>query len=334
MANPHSNPLLMNKTRLFASLALAALTSSAPAEYEGMVWIPGGEFTMGSEHFPDAQPLHRVRVDGFWMDKTEVTNAQFAKFVDATGYVTVAERPLKPEDFPGVPPEGLLPGGLVFTPPPQNVSLHNFTQWWTFVAGANWRQPEGPESSIKNRMSEPVVQIAFEDAEAYANWAGKRLPTEAEWEFAARGGLEGKPYVWGDEFRPDGKYLANTFQGSFPNDNTGADGFMAAAPVASFPPNAHGLYDMAGNMWEWCSDWYRPAWGLTKNEGIRVNPRGPDSSFDPDEPGTPKRLQKGGSFLCTSQYCSRYMPGGRGKGEIMTSSTHVGFRCVRDAPAP
>jgi formylglycine-generating enzyme required for sulfatase activity len=307
----------------------------APDGPEGMVWIPGGEFTMGSEHFPDSQPLHRVKVDGFWMDRTEVTNAQFAKFVEATGYVTVAERTPTPEDFPGVPTEDLVPGSLVFAQPTQAVGLDNFLQWWSFVPGANWRHPEGPDSSIAERMDEPVVQIAFEDAEAYAKWAGKRLPTEAEWEFAARGGLDGEPYVWGGEFNPGGKFLANTFQGHFPDNNTKADGFAAAAPAGSFSPNGYGLADMAGNVWEWCADWYRPAWGITeKPDTLRVNPQGPDSSFDPNEPGVKKRVQKGGSFLCTDQYCSRYMPGGRGKGEVMTSSNHVGFRCVKDAPAP
>ncbi len=317
---------------LFSILALTLVTTAATANPAGMVWIPAGEFTMGSEHFTDSQPLHRVKVDGFWIDRTEVTNAEFAEFVEATGYETVAERTPTPEDFPGVPPEGLIPGSIVFTPPSESVALDNAFNWWSFVPGANWRHPEGPDSSIEERMNEPVVQIAFPDAEAYAKWAGKRLPTEAEWEFAARGGLDSKPYVWGDEFQPDGKYFANTYQGHFPDENTAEDGFTAAAPVGSFPPNGYGLVDMAGNVWEWCSDWYQPAWGLTEKEvGVLENPQGPDSSFDPDEPTVKKRLQKGGSFLCTDQYCTRYMPGGRGKGEIMTGANHVGFRCVQDA---
>jgi formylglycine-generating enzyme required for sulfatase activity len=322
------------RAALFVALFLAkvpAASASEGAAPEGMVWIPGGEFTMGSQHFTDSQPLHRVKVDGFWMDKTEVTNAEFAEFVEATGYVTVAERTPSPEDFPGVPPEALVPGGLVFAEPEEAVGLQDFRKWWTFVPGANWRHPEGPKSSIADRMNEPVVQIAFEDAEAYAKWAGKRLPTEAEWEFAARGGMDGQTYVWGEEFTPEGKFLANTFQGTFPHENTKADGFAAAAPVGSFPQNGYGLHDMAGNVWEWCSDWYRPAWGLRKFDEVRVNPKGPDSAFDPAEPGMAKRVQKGGSFLCTDQYCTRYMPGGRGKGEVLTTSNHVGFRCVKDA---
>lgn len=316
------------------TLSLTAALQPAKADKlpEGVVWIPGGEFTMGSEHFPDSQPLHRVKVDAFWIDKTEVTNEQFAQFIEATGYVTVAERTPRAEDFPGVPPEGLVPGGLVFAQPKNAVALNDFRQWWAFVPGANWRYPEGPGSSIAEQMNEPVVQVAFEDAEAYAKWAGKRLPTEAEWEFAARGGLDGKPFVWGDEFTPGGKFLANTFQGHFPDNNTKADGFADAAPVGSFSPNAYGLSDMAGNVWEWCSDWYRPSWGLKEEpDAVRENPTGPDSSFDPNEPGIAKRVQKGGSFLCTSQYCTRYMPGGRSKGEVMTGSNHVGFRCVMDA---
>ena len=321
----------MNRLLLvLVSTVAVAFAADVP---EGMAWIPGGEFTMGSRHFPDAQPLHRVKVDGFWMDKTEITNAQFAKFVEATGYVTIAERTPKPEDFPGVPADGLIPGGVVFAPPAHGVPLDNYLQWWSFVPGANWRHPEGPKSSIDKRMNEPVVQIAWPDAVAYAEWAGKRLPTEAEWEFAARGGLDAKPYAWGDDFQTDGKFQANTFQGHFPDRNTVADGFSAAAPVASYPPNDYGLYDMAGNVWEWCSDWYQPAWGLTmKPDGVLVNPKGPAASLDPAEPGVKKRVEKGGSFLCTDQYCSRYMPGGRGSGEAMTGTNHVGFRCVKDAP--
>ncbi|MFV0338085.1 MAG: formylglycine-generating enzyme family protein [Chthoniobacterales bacterium] len=305
-------------------------SQSSAADPEDMVRIPGGEFTMGSTTFADSQPLHRVKVDAFWIDKTEVTNAQFAKFVKATNYVTVAERVPKPEDFPGVSPEGLVPGSLVFTPPDQSVALNNYGQWWAFVPGANWQHPEGPDSSIEKRGDEPVIHIAFEDAEAYAKWAGKRLPTEAEWEFAARGGLDAKPYVWGDDFTPDDKYMANTFQGHFPDKNTQADGFGTAAPVGSFPANGYGLYDMSGNVWEWCSDWYRPRWGLQKFDGVMENPQGPDTSYDPDEPNVKKRVIKGGSFLCTDQYCTRYMPGGRGKGEIMTGLNNLGFRCAKD----
>jgi sulfatase modifying factor 1 len=308
----------------------AASSSATP---DGMVWIPGGEFAMGSDEFPDARPVHRVSVDGFWMDVTEVTNAEFDRFVRATGYVTVAERTPRAEDYPGAPPENLVAGSVVFTPPPQAVPLDDHYRWWRYVPGADWRHPEGPASSIADRMDHPVVHVAYEDVLAYAKWAKKRLPTEAEWEFAARGGLDGKAYVWGDEFRPNGKYMANTFQGHFPDKNTAEDGFVATSPVKAFPPNGYGLYGMAGNVWEWVTDWYRPDYyaKLAAAGGVSRNPKGPDDSFDPMQPGAAKRVQKGGSFLCTDQYCSRYMPGGRGKGEPDTGTNHTGFRCVRDA---
>jgi formylglycine-generating enzyme required for sulfatase activity len=300
---------------------------------EGMMWIPGGEFLMGADEFPDAQPWHKVSVDGFWMDRTEVTNEQFATFVNATGYVTLAERTPRAEDFPGAPPQNLVAGSVVFSPPAHPVKLHDHFQWWSYVQGANWRHPEGPKSSIKNRSRYPVVHIAYEDAVAYAKWAEKRLPTEAEFEFAARGGLDRKPYAWGDEFRPAGQFMVNTFQGHFPDKNTGEDGYGAAAPVASFPPNRYGLYDMAGNVWEWTSDWYRHDYYrmLIAQGPVAVNPRGPENSFDPSEPGVKKRVHKGGSFLCTDQYCARYIAGGRGKGEPDTGTNHLGFRLVKDA---
>jgi formylglycine-generating enzyme required for sulfatase activity len=309
-----------------------------------MVWINGGQFTMGSAEttsamcsggapFVDAQPLHQVRVDGFWIDSTEVTNDEFSRFVDATSYVTIAERAPSVKDFPGVPQSQLLPGSLVFTPPQRTVSLRDYRQWWRYQPGANWRHPAGPGSNLDGRGRYPVVHIAYPDALAFAAWAGKRLPTEAEWEFAARGGLSGKLYPWGDNFRPAGKWMANTFQGNFPAEDTGADGFAGLAPVKSYPPNGYGLYDMAGNVWEWCSDWYRADYyhQLAAHGGVAHNPRGPAESFDPEEPSAAKRVQRGGSFLCTDQYCTRYMVGARGKGEINTSSNHVGFRCARDA---
>jgi formylglycine-generating enzyme required for sulfatase activity len=300
-----------------------------------MVWIPGGEFSMGSDDpmFPDAQPVHRVKVRGYWMDETEVTNAQFERFVQATGYVTVAERIPTAEDFPGAPPENLVAGSVVFSPPTGPVPLDNHFRWWGYVNGANWRHPEGPGSSIEDRMQHPVVHVAWQDAEAYAKWAGKRLPTEAEWEFAARGGLEGKEYVWGDEFQPAGKPMANIFQGNFPNNNTMEDGFRSTAPVKSFPANGYGLYDVSGNVWEWVADWYRPDThgAQASNPGLADNPKGPNNSFDPAEPGVRKRVHKGGSFLCTAQYCARYKPGGRGKGDPDTGANHLGFRCVKDA---
>ena len=311
----------------------------APA---GMVWIPGGEFSMGSEDtgqimcdghdtMPDARPIHRVYVDGFWMDETEVTNEQFEKFVSATHYITIAEQTPNAAEFPGVPPENLVPGSLLFTPTSGPVPLNDYRRWWRYEKGANWRHPEGPDSNLKGRERYPVVHIAYQDALQYAKWAGKRLATEAEWEFAARGGSSGKLYPWGDDFRPDTKWMANTFQGRFPMQDTGEDGFAGSAPVKSFPPNAYGLYDVAGNVWEWCSDWYRGDYyrQLVAQSGVARNPTGPTSSFDPAAPMEKKRVQRGGSFLCTDQYCARYMVGTRGKGEVNTSSNHVGFRCVR-----
>lgn len=279
----------------------------------------------------DARPFHRVAVDGYWMDKTEVTNEEFARFTKATGYLTVAERPLNPKDFPGAPPENLIPGSVVFTPPNEKVPLNNHFVWWRYVPGANWRHPNGPASNLKGKEKHPVVHIAHEDAEAYAKWAGKRLPTEAEFEFAARGGLDRKRFAWGNEFKPGNKFQANSFQGSFPDRNTGEDGFTGTAPVGRFAPNGFGLFDMAGNVWEWVADWYRPDYyqTLANAKGVARNPQGPSDSFDPSEPGVAKRVHKGGSFLCTDEYCARYMPGGRGKGEPNTGTNHLGFRCVR-----
>jgi sulfatase modifying factor 1 len=309
-------------------------TGPAPG---GMTWIPGGEFWMGSQEdrMTDARPWHRVYVDGYWMDKTEVTNEQFTRFVKATGYVTVAERKPRAEDYPQAPPEKLVAGSVVFSPPDHPVDLTNHFRWWNYVAGANWRHPEGPNSDINARMNHPVVHIAYEDAMAYCNWAGKRLPTEAEFEFASRGGLDRKRYAWGDEFMPGGKHMANTFQGHFPDSNTAEDGYRGTAPVGTFPANGYGLFDMAGNVWEWTSDWYRADYyqALTSSRKIAINPQGPTESFDPNEPGVQKRVQRGGSFLCTDQYCARYIAGGRGKGELDTGTNHLGFRCVRKPEA-
>ena len=285
---------------------------------------------VGMKATEDSRPIHRVYVDGFWMDKTDVTNQQFEAFVKATGYVTVAERKPRAEDYPDAPPENLVAGSIVFSPPDHPVPLNNHFQWWSYVHGANWRHPLGPDSDIKGNENYPVVQIAYEDALAYAKWAGKRLPTEAEWEFAARGGLTGKPYVWGEEFRPNGKWMANTHQGTFPVKDTGEDGHVGITAVAQYPSNGYGLFDMAGNVWQWTSDWYRPDYyqQLAAAGGVARNPQGPDSPLDPAEPTEKKKVHRGGSFLCTDQYCSRYMVGTRGKGEISTGTNHLGFRCV------
>ncbi|HLW88967.1 MAG TPA: formylglycine-generating enzyme family protein [Terriglobales bacterium] len=319
------------------------LTAAAPSQSpQGMVWISGGEFSMGAMDPPavdqvgmhaavDARPVHRVYVDAFWMDETDVTNEEFAEFVKATGYVTVAEHKPTAEEYPGAPPENLVAGSVVFSPPDHAVSLTDHFQWWSYVKGADWRHPEGPDSSLKGREKYPVVQVAYTDALAYATWAGKRLPTEAEWEFAARGGLAGKRYPWGDDFRPNGKWMANTHQGHFPNKDTGEDGFVGISPVAKFPPNAYGLYDMAGNVWQWTSDWYRPDYyqQLATTGGVARNPQGPNAPYDPAEPNEKKKVHRGGSFLCTDQYCSRYVVGTRGKGEVSTGTNHLGFRCVK-----
>ena len=284
-----------------------------------MVRIDGGEFAMGSDDpaFFDAQPVHRVHVTGFWIDATEVTNAQFSKFVEATGYKTVAER---------------LGGAMVFRSPRKPSALDDPSQWWSWVEGANWRHPEGPGSNIANRPDHPVVQAAYDDALAYAGWAGKRLPTEAEWEFAARGGLDGAAFAWGDDFIPHGRHQANTFQGSFPESNTAEDGYVVTSPVRAFPPNGFGLYGVAGNVWEWVSDWYDADYyeTLVALNASVVDPQGPTVSHDPSEPNVAKRVQKGGSFLCTDQFCARYMPGGRGRADPETPFGHTGFRLVRD----
>ena len=341
-AAQHPEPASMTSAS-FQPTAANTAPPPGPAP-DDMVWIPGGEFSMGAADLPgmndvgmqatrDSRPIHRVYVDGFWMDKTEVTNEQFAAFVTATGYVTVAERTPRAEDFPGAPPENLVAGSVVFSPPDHAVPLNDHFQWWSYVKGTNWRHPLGAESDLKDRKQYPVVHIAYEDAAAYARWAGKRLPTEAEWEFAARGGLAGQVYPWGNEFKKDGKWMANIHQGHFPNQDTGADKFLGIAPVAQFPPNGYGLSDVGGNVWEWTSDWYRPDYyaQLAAAGGVARNPQGPDTPLDPSEPTEKKRVHRGGSFLCTDQYCSRYMVGTRGKGEVSTGTNHLGFRCVMPA---
>ena len=325
------------KTRavLLSLIALVGACSSSGNEAAppGMVWIPGGTFAMGCEgcDMPDALPVHRVSVDGFWMDRTPVTNAEFERFVAATGYVTVAERALDPRDFPGVPADKLVPGSAVFHATSQAVPLDNPLRWWHYVPGANWRHPGGPDSGIHDRADHPVVHIAYEDALAYARWVGKRLPTEAEFEFAARGGLDRKKYSWGDELTPSGKAMANTWQGQFPAKDHGEDGHVNTSPVTAFPPNGFGLYDMGGNVWQWCADWYRPDYYsvLATTGSAAHNPSGPTDSFDPQEPGSAKRVVRGGSYLCTDQYCARYLVGSRGKAEVSSPTSNLGFRLVR-----
>ena len=300
-----------------------------------MTWIEGGTFLMGSDDFyPEERPAHRVAVSGFWMDVTTVTNADFAAFVASTGYVTVAERPLDPKQFPGADPAMLVPGALVFCQPRRPVDMRNFRNWWQYVPGTCWRNPEGPGSSLKGLDDHPVVQVAYEDALAYATWAGKCLPTEAQWEFAARGGLEGAAYVWGDELTPSGAYRANTWQGEFPWQNLARDGFERTAPVRAFAPNDYGLFQMAGNVWEWTSDWFRDRHKKPNSQKaccMPVNPRGPsvEHSFDICMPQTriPRKVLKGGSYLCAPNYCRRYRPAARYPQMIDTAACHVGFRC-------
>jgi formylglycine-generating enzyme len=331
-AHVHAQPAAVDDSRPSPSINKTPAPGPAPA---GMVWIPGGAFWMGCENcgMPDALPVHLVSVAGFWMDATPVTNADFDRFVRATKYVTVAERTPDPKDFPGVPAEKLVPGSVVFTPPTHPVALDDYSQWWSYVAGANWRHPEGPASNLKGREDHPAVQIAFEDALAYAKWSGKRLPTEAEFEFAARGGLDRNLYPWGNELRPGGKVPANIWEGHFPDVNNQADGYVRTSPVTAFPANAYGLHDVGGNVWQWCADWYRPDYYRTFSDPNTPasNPTGPQSSFDPEEAGAAKRVTRGGSFLCSGEYCSRYLVGSRGKAEVSSGSSNLGFRLVKSA---
>jgi formylglycine-generating enzyme len=292
-------------------------------------------FRMGSDqHYPEEAPAHRVTVSGFWMDRTPVTNRDFRKFVNATGYVTFAETPPDGKDYPGALPHMLKAGSLVFTPPKHPVNLRDWSQWWRFKFGANWRRPYGPRSSISGLDDHPVVHIAYRDAEAYAKWAGKDLPTEAEWEFAARGGLDGAEFAWGDELAPAGKQMANTWQGAFPHENLSRDGYGRTSPVTAFPPNGYGLYDMIGNVWEWTTDWWstRHEADAAKPCCVPDNPRGgsEQDSHDPCLPNIkiPRKVLKGGSHLCAPNYCRRYRPAARHAEAVDTSTSHVGFRCV------
>jgi formylglycine-generating enzyme required for sulfatase activity len=298
-----------------------------------MVWIAGTTFQMGSDkHYPEEAPAHRACVDGFWMDTHTVTNREFKRFVEATGYVTVAERPADPAEYPGADPAMLLPASVVFVKAPRALSLDDHYQWWRYVQGADWRHPGGPQTSLQGLWHHPVVQVAFEDAEAYARWTGKSLPTEAEWELAARGGLDGAEFVWGDELMPSGKPMANTWQGEFPWLNLLEDGFETTAPVGTFPPNGFGLYDMAGNVWQWTTDWYQDHGRIERACCTIDNPRGGsrDESFDARTPGVriPRKVIKGGSFICAPNYCRRYRPAARMAQEVNSATCHIGFRCV------
>ena len=306
-----------------------------------MLWIPGGTFRMGSDrHYPEERPAHRVTVDGFWMDRHPVTNAEFARFVRDSGYRTFAEIPPNPDDYPGIRPDMLYAGSLVFVRPPGPVNLQDVRQWWQFVRGAMWRRPKGLGSSLAGLDDHPVVHVTLADAEAYARWAGKALPAEAEWEFAARGGLDGAEYAWGDELHPGGREMANTWQGEFPWQNFCDDGYEGTSPVDAFPANGYGVSDMIGNVWEWTTDWYRPLHDRDEPKACCIprNPRGPaeEASYDPAEPAVriPRKVLKGGSHLCAFNYCRRYRPAARFPEPIDTSTSHVGFRCVLRAPGP
>lgn len=318
--------------------AKAAVKTSGIVREKDMQWIPGGEFRMGSDsHYPEEAPAHRVTVDGFWMDRHTVTNREFRRFVEATGYVTLAEKPASAADYPGAAPELLEPSSVVFRKTAGAVDLRDHFNWWTYVAGADWRHPRGPGSSLQGLWSHPVVHVAFEDAEAYAAWAGKELPTEAEWEFAARGGLDGAEFVWGDDFMPDGVHAANTWQGEFPWQNLKEDGHEWTAPVGAFPPNGYGLYEMAGNVWEWTTDWYQEHGKIKHGCCGMNNPRGGkrEDSVDPCNPAVPipRKVMKGGSYLCAPNYCRRYRPAARMAQPVDTSTCHLGLRCiVRGSP--
>jgi formylglycine-generating enzyme len=329
--------------KLDATAAAQAQSSAADiSRHAGMVWTPGGTFRMGSDdHYPEEAPVHRVTVAPFWIDRAPVTNRDFLNFVRATRYVTFAEIPPDPSDYPGALPGMLKAGSLAFNPPKHAVDKSEWNQWWTFKFGATWKRPYGPRSSISGLHDHPVVHVAYKDALAYAKWAGKDLPTEAEWEFAARGGLDGAEFAWGNDFTSGGRQMANTWQGAFPHENLKLDGYDRTSPVTAFPPNGYGVYDMIGNVWEWTSDWYSPKHGADapKTCCIPQNPRGgqEEASYDPCQPyiKIPRKVLKGGSHLCAPDYCRRYRPAARHPEPVDTSASHVGFRCVvRRAPAP
>ena len=313
--------------------SVESLETAPESPNANMIWIPGGTFLMGSDnHYPEESPLHSATVQGFWIDKHTITNRQFVQFVEATGYVTLAERPPMAEDYPGALPEMLQPASVVFRKPAERVDLRNHFNWWSYIAGANWLRPQGPGSSIAELAQHPVVHLSYEDAEAYAKWAGKELPTEAEWEFAARGGLDSATYAWGEEFAPDGRQMANTWQGEFPCQNLLEDGYEGTAPVGQFPPNGYGLFDMIGNVWEWTTDWYSAHHPAPKACCGGSLPKGDrEQSYDPQMPSIriPRKVIKGGSFLCAPNYCRRYRPAARMAQPVDTSTCHVGLRLIR-----
>lgn len=346
------NDLEQNKTLSCCENIPSRIDFNANHLKDNMVWIPDGEFTMGAEvadfmnDWPfsarsraDERPLHRVKLDGFWMSRTPVTNQEFKNFVDSTGYITTAEKPIKLEDImkglpPGTPPpkkESLEPSSMVFTSPERTVKINNVLSWWRWQKDANWKQPEGPGSSIENRMDHPVVQISYYDALAYADWKGMSLPTEAQWEYAARGGREQQIFTWGNTPIDNSNPQINIWQGSFPYNNTLNDGYESTSPVTAFPPNDYGLYDMSGNVWEWVADWYHNReYSMRLSSEIIENPTGPKTSYDPDEPYLAKRVIRGGSFLCNDSYCSGYRPGARMKTSPDSSANHTGFRVVKN----
>jgi len=322
-------------------MSFALAVPPGPPPFPDMVWLCGGTFRMGSaKHYPEERPVHRVTVDGFWMDRYPVTNARFARFVEATGFATFAEIPPDPAEYPGARPDMLFAGSLVFVQPPGRVDLADLRNWWQYVRGADWRRPEG-EGTAGAPADHPVVHVTFADAEAFAGWEGKTLPTEAEWEFAARGGLDGATFAWGDSFLPDDRHMANTWQGEFPWQHRCRDGFERTSPVGAYPPNGYGLHDMIGNVWEWTTDWYSPAHPAEAIKAccIPSNPRGPkvEGSYEPGdrEIRVPRKVLKGGSHLCAPNFCRRYRPAARYPEPVDTSTSHVGFRCiVRPQPGP
>jgi len=341
IANDTSVSCMSVPARFGNNTSIDSITSNGDTSFHNMVYIPGGTFDMGADNdqaSSDEYPKHKVKVSPFYMDITEVTNAAFKKFVDATGYITIAERipdweELRKELPAGTPkpPDSLLvAASLVFFPTKTAVNLNDYSQWWRWLKGANWRHPQGPGSNIEGKDNYPVVHISWFDAMAYCKWAGKRLPTEAEWEFAARGGLTNNIYPWGNEHVSKGATKANYWEGKFPYANDAKDGYTRAAPVAMFKPNGYGLHDMAGNVWEWCSDWYHHDYYATIAEGITENPQGASKALDPTEPYTPKRSLRGGSFLCNDSYCSGYRVSRRMKSSPDTGLEHTGFRCVKD----